>query len=293
MASPREVKQVVYPDGMRPLSPSRSSLSDVDDAETMTGGKRGIEDDAISVLSMVSFPDPAGRKGFGTAPDDEPEKAVYEAWEIIVGRDTLHWDTWKTICGINLGVKWKALDDGFIDVNPLPGYSQGELADLQKDAVREYEAKNSKKPRSYAQDLANRVFRLEAGVYNRIQHLIDNKIRVTNRTPFRRREWRIVILEEGEFQMTELLPERKKGLFRRRPEKAAVHRWFLVIRGEEIKTSKEDGGWRLFSRHHNPWWRIDLRETQEARKEHRDHFEKVNRNPSMRRGPMIRNVPRC
>ncbi|KAI0841611.1 hypothetical protein F5Y06DRAFT_259892 [Hypoxylon sp. FL0890] len=289
MDSPREVKQVVYPEGMLPETPSRSSFSKDGDDATMAGITRDVDDDALSVLSMVSYPDPAGRKGF-TVTDDEPAKTVYEAWEIIHGEDSVDWSTWKSIWGVKFGLRWKTLDDGFLNLNPLSAYDQEELADLYEKAVREYKIKNPKKGKPYAQDLANRVFHLEADIYNSVQHLMEDKMRATNKTPFRRREWRIVVLEEGEFQMTELLPERKKkGLFRRR-EKPAVSRFFIVLRGEEIKTTKEDGGWRLFNRHSNPWWRIDSRETLEARKEHREHFERVNRKLSLRRGPIVRNV---
>lgn len=220
--------------------------------------------------------------------ENEPGKTAYEAWEVVYGDNTLDMRTWKTFCGMKLGVKWTALDDGFVELNPVTSYGQSELADLHAKRIDEYDGRNRKKAKSYAQDLANRVFLLKADIYNRVQHLMDDKIQATNKTPFRRREWRIVILDECEVQMTELLPERKKGIFRCQPEKPAMSRWFIVLRGQEVKTTKEDGGWRLFNRHSNPWWRIDARETQQARKEHRDHFEKVNRDLGMRRGVIFR-----
>lgn len=55
-----EVKQTVDPEGMPPLSPTLSSLSE--DAETMTGVRREIDEDALSMLSKESCPDHAGRK---------------------------------------------------------------------------------------------------------------------------------------------------------------------------------------------------------------------------------------
>ncbi|KAI2618649.1 hypothetical protein GGS26DRAFT_346174 [Hypomontagnella submonticulosa] len=286
MASPpQDIRRVLSPEVRLPMGPIRSSLSDDSEGETMGEGTSDANDDSISVLSFVSYPDPAGRKGF-TVPDEEPAKTVYEAWEIISGEDTLNWSTWRTIFGIKLGLRWRSMNDGFMEVDPKPGYEQGELAGLHENAIREYEAKNRKKGKSYAQDLANRVFRLDAGIYSRLQQLMDDKIIASNKTPFRRREWRIVVLEEGEFQMTELLPERKyKGIFRRRQEKPAVTRYFIVLRGEEVKSTKEAAGWRLFHRHSNPWWRIDARETQGLRAEHREHFEKVNRRFRVRRTP--------
>ncbi|KAL7626185.1 hypothetical protein AAE478_002955 [Parahypoxylon ruwenzoriense] len=258
-----------------PPTPSGSLLSEDGDGETVTGAPHDIDTDAESILSMVSYPDPAGRKGF-TVSSDEPAETVYEAWEIISGKDSMVRNSWKSVCGIDFGVKWRSLDDGFVGLNAIISYEQGELAALHADAVQEYEAKSSKKARSYAQDLANRVDRLPEEVYNNAQHLMDYKTKATNKTPYRRREWRIIILEESEFQMTELLPERKKkGILRRHREEPTMRRWFLVLRGEEVKTTKAVDGWRLFGRFSNPWWRIDVQETREARKEHREYFAKL------------------
>ncbi|KAI2778934.1 hypothetical protein F4815DRAFT_475414 [Daldinia loculata] len=283
-----EVKQTVDPEGMPPLSPTLSSLSE--DAETMTGVRREIDEDALSILSKESCPDHAGRKTF-TVSNDEPAKTVYEAWMVLDSGGTIDRVAWKTFCGIKFGSKWKSYNDGFLTIEPLTSYAQEELAELHANAIQKYSAKGSKKGRSYAQDLANRVFRLNAGVYNQIQFVINNKLRSTNRTPFRRRDWQVVVLEEGEFRMTELLPERKKkGLFRRRQEKPAVLKYFVVLRGEEVKAAKEGDGWRTFSPYSNPWWRVDGRETSEARRSHRDHVKRVGQALGGSRGPIVRNM---
>ncbi|KAI1467054.1 uncharacterized protein F4812DRAFT_430968 [Daldinia caldariorum] len=168
----------------------------------------------------------------------------------------------------------------------LESYSQEELVGLHANAAYEYSARRSKKGRSYTQDLANRVFRLNSGVYNQIQSLVDNKLRSANKTPFRQRDWQVVVLEEGEFRVTELLPERKKkGLFRRRQERPVVSRYFIILRGEEVKSTKDEDGWRAFNLHSNPWWRIDNQETSDARRSHRDHVKKVDRALGRERGP--------
>ncbi|KAI1074476.1 hypothetical protein F5B20DRAFT_563417 [Whalleya microplaca] len=268
--------------------PSSPSLSEDDDTETVAGGARDA--DALSITSMESFPDFTGRRAL-TIQDDQT-KTVYEAWEIVISEDTTNWSSWKTFCGINFGIRWKSYNDGFLTLNPVMSFEQGELADLHDEAIREYEAKRSKKNKgkSYVQDLANRAYKLPADVYNKIQYLMDDKVRATNKTPFRLREWHVIMLQKGEFQMTELLPERKKrGLFRKRRDPAAIRKWFVVLQGEETKVTKERGGWRAFGRHSNPWWRIDARDTREARKEYRQHlyrqhFENVN----LRRQPVGR-----
>ncbi|KAI2469277.1 hypothetical protein F4781DRAFT_229848 [Annulohypoxylon bovei var. microspora] len=292
MATRWDVEKAVYPEDMLPATPSRSSLSEDGDAETVAGGMQDVDNDAISVSSRVSYPDPLGRKDLLTF-DYEPAKTVYEAWELTDGEDTIARTTWKTIFGIKIGAKWKSLNNGFMELDPLAAYSQGELADLHADAIREYEAKGPKNGKPYAQDLANRVADLKAEIYNKIQFLVDDKVKATNKTPFRRREWRIIVLEEGEFQMTELLPERKRRLFWKSRETPAVRRFFIVLRGEEVKTTKESEGWQQFNRHGNPWCRVDMRETQEARREHREHFEHIHRKFGVRRGPIIRNEMSC
>ncbi|KAI1799531.1 hypothetical protein F4811DRAFT_557698 [Daldinia bambusicola] len=279
-----EGKQTVDQKGMPPLSPVPSSLSE--DTKIMPGARREIDEDAMSILSKEPCPDISGRKPF-TVPDDKPAKTVYEAWAVLDSGNTFDRVAWKTFCGIKLGSKWRSYNDGFLDIEPLESYSQEELAGLHANAIREYSAKGSKKGRSYAQDLANRVFRLNAGAYNQIQSLVDNKLRSANKTPFRRRDWHVVVLEEGELRVTELLPERKKrGIFRRREEKPAVSRYFVILRGEEVKSTKDEDGWRTFNIRSNPWWRIDTRETSEARRSHRDHVKKVDRALGRERGPV-------
>ncbi|XXH05151.1 hypothetical protein Hte_011576 [Hypoxylon texense] len=291
MASAEDVKQAVAPEPPRPPISRRSSsassyvesVSSNEDAKTVTGVARESESDNESISSTASYPTGNGRRGL-TLTNDESSKTVYEAWEIIYSEDTLEWDTWNVFCGIKFGVTWKSLNDGRIDVGPLTQYGQGELADLHEDAVRNYEAKGRKKGKSYDQDMANRVFGLDMDIHKRLHDLVDDRQIATNKTAYHRREWRVVVFEEGEFQLTDVLPERKKSLFRWRRPKPHVYRWFIVLRGEEVKSNKEKGGWRLFNRHYNPWWRVDAQESREERMLHREHMKKVNRR-NLRQGP--------
>ncbi|OTB06770.1 hypothetical protein M426DRAFT_98265 [Hypoxylon sp. CI-4A] len=295
MNEPKEIKQAAHPDSQPHATSRCSSLNGDDDTSTMTGPTSDVDDESASITSTISRPDPAGRRDF-SIPVDQPAKPVYEAWELVCGDDLVTWDTWKTIWGIKFGLKNKSLDDGFVHTNPLTSYDQGELADLHANAIREYEAKKHKKGKSYSQDLANRLFALEDGGYGKlqaIQALVGDRSRAANKTPYRRREWKIIVLEEREYQMTEELPERKKGLFRRRPKGASFERIFLVLRGEEVNVTKQDGGWRLFNRFTNPWWRIDMFETREARREHQDLVRKLVAKQGGMRPPGIalRNIP--
>ncbi|KAI1505459.1 hypothetical protein F5X99DRAFT_368056 [Biscogniauxia marginata] len=142
---------------------------------------------------------------------------------------------------------------GSRNLNRISSFEQGELANLHAEVIRDYETKHSKrKGKSHAQDFANRAFNLLADVYNKLQHLMEGKIKATNRTPFRRREWQVVVLKKGVFQIMELLPERRKKGMSRRKRSPAMRKWFVVLRGEGIKSTKE-GGWKTFNRPTDPW----------------------------------------
>ncbi|KAI0887172.1 uncharacterized protein GGS22DRAFT_105754 [Annulohypoxylon maeteangense] len=287
MPVPWEFEEAVCPEDKIPAASSRLSLTEDGDAETVAGETEEMDNDNVSILSRMSYPDSLGRKDL-LVPSNEPSKIVYEAWEVVKGEDAMVGAS-RTICGIKIGVKWESLGNGFTELNPQNGYGQKELADLHRDAIQEYEARGPKNRKPYAQDLANRVSGLKAEVYDKIQLLVEDKIKATNGTPFRRREWRIVVLEEGEFQMTELFPERKKGIFRKHRQAPAVRRFFIVLRGEEVKITKEKEGWGQFTRHTNPWCRVDMQETREARRDHRGHLEKMGRILEARRSSVIRN----
>ncbi|KAI0180078.1 hypothetical protein GGR52DRAFT_568836 [Hypoxylon sp. FL1284] len=284
MSSVEEGKQVVQPEATRPPSPrpssTASSLSSNDDAKTVTEGAPEKDSDNVSISSSTSYPDVIGRRGLALA-EDEASKTVYEAWEITYSDDTTDWDSWHVFCGLRFNIKWKSLNDGFIDISPVTCYEQEALADLHEDRMLAYEDEAKAKGRwrgkgkSYDQDMANRVFDLDPDIYKRLQHLVDDRTKATNKTPYHRREWRVVVFDEGEFQMTDALPERRKSLFRRRRPKPQVQRWLVVLRGEEVRSTKDKDGWRLFSRLSNPWWRIDNEQTRPGRLEHREHLKKV------------------
>jgi hypothetical protein len=176
--------------------------------------------------------------------------------------------TWKTFMGIRFGTQWESMCDGYVQLNGLLAFEQGELADKVNSASQEHEAKRlkdgGKKSKSYDQDLANRAHKLPADVYNQLHRLIDKKTYETNKNPHRQRTWNLVLLQKELLPMTALAPERKmKGIFRRTKERAAVDRWFVVIKGEETKFSKE--GWKKHDRYTNPWSNVDRREALDVR----------------------------
>ncbi|KAI0431465.1 hypothetical protein F5Y09DRAFT_304603 [Xylaria sp. FL1042] len=269
-------------DRQRPLSP-RS------DTEEESGTPlRDI--DSVSINSMESFPDIFGRKI--TTFDNERVTTVYEAWELSLIKATYALDSWKSIFGIKLSTTWVYRNDGGVLNNPIVSFGQGELADMHEDAVREFKHKRGTDQwMAYEQDLANRAYDLPEGVYDRLQQIIEDKTMSTNRNPHRKREWRVVVLQPGEFQMTQLLPERKRtSIFSWKKKPAVTPTWFVVIRGEEVKSTKEESGWKTYTRFSNPWWRFDLRETKEERDHHKKMVKKmekanVDRHHQLRRPP--------
>ncbi|KAI0128965.1 hypothetical protein BJ170DRAFT_355384 [Xylariales sp. AK1849] len=244
----------------RPVTRVHYARERDDNAESVT------EADTESVLSDDDYPDVFYNWRTFTV-DDKVVKTVYEAWEVINMYDTEIRSTWKRLLGINLGETWESMADGYVRLSPLPAFEQGELAVEVEDAASEYEAKYVKDgKKSYTQDLANRAFRLPADVYNQLQRLLDRKIHETNKNPHRQRDWNIVLLRKEELPLTEMAPERKKkGVFRRSKEPAWVGRWFIVIKGEETKASKE--GWMRHDRYTNPWRKVDRHDMMDTRHE--------------------------
>ncbi|KAI0443826.1 hypothetical protein F4803DRAFT_292703 [Xylaria telfairii] len=232
--------------------------------------------DSASINSVESIPDFSGRK---ILTFDDERTVAYEAWEFVCIEDRHTRQSWKSFCGINFGDRWRNLNDGYVWVNAIVSLDQGELADMYEDAVRGFKHKPGiSQEKAYEQDLANRVNDLQVDAYDRVQHLIGDKIVATNRNPYRQREWRVAVLQPGEFQMTELLPERKKrGFFSRKRQDPITRKYFVILRGKEVKSTKEDGGWRAYNRISNPWWRLDNQETKEERDQHREVTRKMDR----------------
>ncbi|KAI0405413.1 hypothetical protein F4802DRAFT_182081 [Xylaria palmicola] len=233
--------------------------------------------DSISIDSTCSVPDFNGRR-LATF-EDERTTTAYEAWELVCIDDMLNSRSWKSFCGISFGTRWESQNDGCILANVAVSHDQGELADMHDDAIRAFKHKRGvSQDRAYEQDLANRANDLPCDVYDKLQQLLEDKTVATNKNPYRQREWRVVVLQPGEFRMTELLPQRKrKHLFTRKKKSPVSATWFVVLRGREVKSTKQDGGWRAYGRCSNPWWRLDKRETKDERGQHKDIVNRQKR----------------
>ncbi|KAI8626797.1 hypothetical protein F5Y19DRAFT_478009 [Xylariaceae sp. FL1651] len=249
----------------------------ISEEDTDTIGSRARDTDSISIDSMKSIPDFDGRKMLTF--DDERTTTAYEAWEVVCVDETFTDHVWKSFCGIKFGSRRVYHKNGGVFVKPIVSFEQGELADMRENAIRAYKhGRGTNQENAYEQDLANRAFKLPVGVYDKLEALIVEKTFVTNRNPYRKRDWRVVVLRPGEFRMTNLLPERKRRhIFSRKRQLPATRTWFVVLQGQEIKSTKDDGGWKAYNRHSNPWWRLDTRETQEERRYHKDFFQKYNK----------------
>ncbi|KAI0535620.1 hypothetical protein GGR58DRAFT_478473 [Xylaria digitata] len=251
-----------------------STRSDIDE-ELETPPPRDV--DSISIDSTESFPDFTGRRPVTF--DDDRTKTAYEAWEIVSIKDKHARESWNSFCGINFGTKWSIRNDGCVLTNPTVSFEQGELADMHEDAIRGYKHKRgTSQEKAYEQDLANRAYNLPEEIYDKIQQMLEDKTIATNRNPYRQREWRVVVLQPGEFRMTELLPERKrKSLFSHKKQPPVTLTWFVILRGREVKSTKEYGGWKAHGRVSNPWWRLDNRETKEERDQCKEMEKKMDK----------------
>ncbi|KAI0025008.1 hypothetical protein F4780DRAFT_489669 [Xylariomycetidae sp. FL0641] len=259
-------------ENMPPLAAVIESSGEDDDAVTMAEKDR--DTDSISGISTNTYISPSGFKAMTV--EDARTKTVYEAWEIINSKDTNEVYQWRSFAGIRFSTSSRS-EDGFVMTKPLLAYEQGDLANMYVDAMRAYETESGREG-SYNQDLANRVSKLQMDVYDRLETLVEDRNRATNTSPFRHREWRVVLLTDGELQVTDTLPERKKkGFFRRKRAEPYTFRRFVILRGQEVKTTKERDGWTEFTRGSNPWRKLDLDETRDLRRQRAQHLENLEK----------------
>ncbi|KAI0458394.1 hypothetical protein F5B21DRAFT_25560 [Xylaria acuta] len=253
----------------RPPSPR----SDIDDEPDVS--PRDM--DSISIVSTQSIPDLSGRKMVTF--NDERTTTAYEAWEFVCIEDKYVRQSWYSFCGINFGTRFRNNHDGCVLTNAIVSFDQGELADMHEAAISGFKHKHGiSQEKAYEQDLANRANDLPVDAYDKIEHLLEDKTIATNRNPYRQREWRVVVLQPGEFRMTELLPQHKRAsFFSRKRQLPPTRMYFVVLRGKEVKSTKEDGGWKAFNRLSNPWWRLDNLETKEERDQHKEVVKKMDK----------------
>ncbi|KAI1433412.1 hypothetical protein GGR50DRAFT_506208 [Xylaria sp. CBS 124048] len=241
------------------------------------------EIDTISIDSSESIPDFSGRRMMTL---EEENAVAYEAWELVQIPDRITRQSTRSFCGINFSSTWRNERNGITLINAVLPFSQDDLAKKHEDAIREFKHRRDvDQGRAYEQDLANRAYKLPFEIYDEVQHLMEDKVVATNRNPHRRREWRVAVLEEREFRMTELLPQRKrKHFFTRERRPPATRAWLVIIRGEEVKSNKECGGWKVYDRRTNPWWRLDNHETKEERGRYKAFMKKMDKVNSLRAG---------
>ncbi|KAI1428553.1 hypothetical protein F5Y12DRAFT_32987 [Xylaria sp. FL1777] len=291
MASPEQVPQMnkTVQCGLPQMDPQRPASSGSDTDEKPGTPPRDI--DSISIDSMESVPNVFGRRMVTF--DNERTTTAYEAWELVLVGDRYIRQSWKSFCGIKFGTRWVNQSRGCVLTNAILSFDQGELADMHEDAIHGYKHKRgTSQEMAYEQNLANRVDNLPYEIYDKLQHLIDDKTVVTNRSPYRKREWHVVVLQPGEYRMTELLPERKRtSIFSWKKLPPITRTWFVVLRGEEVKSTKEDGGWKMHNRISNPWWRLDMRETKEERDQKKKFMKKLDKVRANRHQPLRHHRP--
>lgn len=174
------------------------------------------------------------------------------------------------ILGFNIKTTMVTARDGYTGVRAAPYYSQ---ETLEKMVAKDQEAYDRTRPRigflrngkmtsSYTDDLTARISALPGCLANRVGALLDTRYSATNKSPFSRREWKVVLMRpmdnplSGNFLQGHATGSSTGGVSRKHGHKNdPVQKWFLVIRGQVTTTSKS--GFLTYDTSSNPWIRID------------------------------------
>lgn len=186
-----------------------------DDAKTKAANVDAISLASLTASSTASFPDLRGFSNYVVA--DEHTRVVYEAYAFTKYDGVEDCYTWKSFCGLRFGKIWHLTKNGYLVRQAEMAYDQDELSDMHAAAIRTFDeaermaggkGKKTKKTKgnkaddndkdgaAYAQDLADRVYRLPYDVYHSVAELVTSKTWATDMNPSRKREWRVVVLEE-------------------------------------------------------------------------------------------------
>ncbi|KAM7190860.1 hypothetical protein V8F20_009544 [Naviculisporaceae sp. PSN 640] len=214
-------------------------------------------------------------KTFQVPAGGDSPKSVLESWVITYHaqeKKVTAWYQWLGICW------WRRIEiEGarILAVVPNCHFSQEEMESVCAAARNEYSPPRSREESQvsgdteYTADLERRLRKLDWVVQDEIYDLINDRIQSSSNS-FRRREWKLVVLNEvpgGE--ITEALSGAgRRGhrrlldrMFRRRRRKAAelpITEYRLILCGTETKANGE--GWACHNRYSRPWQVVDDKE---------------------------------
>jgi hypothetical protein len=175
-------------------------------------------------------------------------------------RPTIELMGFKSVFGVKVASTYTVLKDGYAGVRAIPSYTQTELENMVAAAESSWDSGLLRfvKRDNYVRDLARRVFELPACLPSKLGALLDCRFVATNKSPYVRREWKIVMLKLVDDVMTDEGPRMKKfRLWGRhsRGRNDQVQKWLVVLRGQDTRISQE--GFAIFNTMSNPWLRVD------------------------------------
>lgn len=180
------------------------------------------------------------------------------------------------VFGIDVKNTYAIAKDGYTGVRAVPYYKQDELAHMVASAHKAYDASHStklcpkiKKRRSYAQDLSERLFALPGSLANKLGALLDTRHSATNKSPYTRREWKVVFMKPMETPIAGEVTQNNAqspsiDTHQSHTKKVSpMQKWLLIVRGQVTQTSED--GFVAFDTASNPWLRVDERLHREKR----------------------------
>ena len=174
------------------------------------------------------------------------------------------------ILGINLKTSFVTARDGYTGVRAVPYHTQEAFENMVSEEQEAYARsrcrfgflRNRKKSSSYTDDLNARISALPGCLANRLGALLDTRYSATNKSPFARREWKVVLMRPLENPLAGDVPQGHavtlpvgRTTRKHTRKNAPVQKWFLVIRGQVTTTSQS--GFLTYDTSSNPWIKID------------------------------------
>ncbi|KAI1323733.1 hypothetical protein F5Y16DRAFT_412473 [Xylariaceae sp. FL0255] len=215
----------------------------------------------------------ANKLTFNSRVTNNKVNTVFEAWEMISVRPTTEMTNKKLVCGVEVSKMYRQLKDGYTGVRAVPSYTQHELMHMVTAAEQNWDDNRrssilsrlipGKKRGSYAQNLSRRLFELPGPLPGKLGALLDCRIVATNKNPYVKREWSVVLLEQMNGVMTE---EQVSSAFHDRittkfskvdAHEDPIQKWFVVLCGQESRVCTSGTGFAAFDTASNPWLRVD------------------------------------
>ncbi|RYC65695.1 hypothetical protein CHU98_g528 [Xylaria longipes] len=245
------------------MTPSKARRIGQAESKTGAGGVRVLradqvrEDDASTLMNGESDAS-LNKQDYWS--NFHNTSTVFESWEMISVRPTTELTSFKRILGVNFASTFKVLNDRYTGVRAIPSYSQSELAHMVAAAESEWTSKKNgltlfTKQETYSQNLARRIFKLPACLPAKLGALLDCRFVATNKNPYIRRDWKVVIVEPMVGFMTDEGQHRHNAGLCGRRQREPIQKWLVIIRGQDTRFSEK--GFATFNTMTNPWLEVD------------------------------------